>query len=47
MYEPLVHVLGGAARRTSRAADPELGGSGACYHAECHAALGDENVPVE
>lgn len=39
VYEPLVHVYGGTARRTSRAADPQLGRerSGACYHAACYA----------
>jgi hypothetical protein len=36
VYEPLVHVIGAMAHRTSRAADPELGHrSGLLYHAAC------------
>jgi len=42
VYEPLVHVSGGAALRTSLAADPQfcrVGGD--CYHLECYERLGD------
>jgi len=36
VYEPLVCVLDGRVRRTSRAADPELlVKAEACYHADC------------
>jgi hypothetical protein len=37
VYEPLVHVIGGIATKTSRAAQPTLshGPSGSCYHALC------------
>jgi hypothetical protein len=48
VYEPLVHVAGGIAHRTSRAADPDLAWSQteACYHAACHEALGGGGVIV-
>lgn len=37
VYEPLTHVLGDLARRTSRGAEPEVCSShGACYHARCY-----------
>jgi hypothetical protein len=37
VYEPPVHVVGGIAHKTSRAADPHLARSqpGACYHLAC------------
>jgi hypothetical protein len=37
VYEPLVHVTDELARRTSRAAEPDICGSdGLCYHAGCY-----------
>lgn len=37
VYEPLVHLYGGAARRTSRAAEPDVPcASGQCYHLTCY-----------
>ena len=43
VYEPLIHVVGGAARRTSLTADPEVCSSGGrCYHLECYERLADE-----
>jgi hypothetical protein len=37
VYEPLVHVIGATARRTSLAADPETcSEDGDCYHAGCY-----------
>jgi hypothetical protein len=37
VYEPLTHVLGDLARRTSRGAEPEVCSShGVCYHADCY-----------
>jgi hypothetical protein len=37
VYEWLVHVIEGAARKTSRAAEPQLVSScGACYHLGCY-----------
>ena len=37
VYEPLMHVIGAAARRTSLAADPDAcSGDGDCYHAGCY-----------
>jgi hypothetical protein len=37
VYEPLLHVVDGIARRTSRAAEPELvhAEGGSCYHLAC------------
>jgi hypothetical protein len=37
VYEPLVHVVGGIAHKTSRAADPALVDAvpGSCYHVAC------------
>ena len=37
VYEPLVHVVGGIAHRTSRAADPQLtvNQPDACFHLAC------------
>lgn len=39
VYEPLVHVVGGNAWMTSRAAQPALsaGSPGTIYHVVCHA----------
>ena len=43
VYEPLVHVCGGAARRTSCAADPEVScASGRRYHLTCYERLLEE-----
>ena len=37
VYEPIMHVLGGYARVTSRAAEPGvLSAEGQCYHADCY-----------
>jgi hypothetical protein len=37
VYEWLVHVIEGAPRKTSRAAEPQLVSScGACYHLGCY-----------
>ena len=35
VYEPLVHVFGGIAHRTSRAAEPEIVHARPVYHAAC------------
>jgi hypothetical protein len=37
VYEPLVHVINGVARKTSRAAEPQLarGQADAVYHLAC------------
>ncbi|MBV8990307.1 MAG: hypothetical protein JOY58_02530 [Solirubrobacterales bacterium] len=36
-YEPLVHVSGGSARETSRAAEPHLlGAGGELFHRDCY-----------
>lgn len=43
VYEPLIHVFGGAARRTSLTADQQVcSSSGHCYHLECYERLADE-----
>jgi hypothetical protein len=43
VYEPLVHVIDGAARRTSLTADPQACSSGGrCYHLECYERLAGE-----
>ena len=43
VYEPLVHVFDGLARRTSRAAEPHIQLSGTrCYHLACYEKLEDE-----
>jgi hypothetical protein len=40
VYEPLVHVIGATARRTSLAANPETcSQDGDCYHAGCYERL--------
>jgi hypothetical protein len=40
VYEPLMHVSGATARRTSLAADPEVcSEAGDCYHADCYQRL--------
>jgi hypothetical protein len=37
VYDPLVHVTGETARRTSRAVEPEIADVAGCiYHAECY-----------
>lgn len=37
VYEPLVHVIGGRARRTSRAAEPTIVvEAGLLYHLDCY-----------
>ena len=42
VYEPLVHLGGGIATRSSRAAEPEICSSGECYHLDCYEQLVDE-----
>jgi hypothetical protein len=40
VYEPLVHVIDRSARRTSRAAEPDVCGAGSdCYHVVCYNGL--------
>ena len=40
VYEPLVHMFDGLARRTSRAAEPDvLDSAGDRYHLECYTRL--------
>lgn len=42
VYEPLVHVAGGYARSTSRAAEPDVPCSeDECYHESCFEGLED------
>ena len=44
VYEPIVHVLGTQARRTSRAAEPSASSSeGQCYHLDCYERLVSES----
>ena len=44
VYEPLVHVLGELAWRTSRAAEPGLAaGGGELYHAACYERSGQKH----
>jgi hypothetical protein len=44
VYEPIVHVLGTHARRTSRAAEPSVSSSeGQCYHLGCYERLVGES----
>jgi hypothetical protein len=42
VYEPLMHVGSGLAKRTSRAAEPEICSSGQCFHLACYEGLADE-----
>jgi hypothetical protein len=42
VYEPLMHVRGGLATRTSRAAEPEICTRGQCFHLACYEGLADE-----
>lgn len=41
VYEPLVHLGGDVATRSSRGAEPEICSSGQCYHLECYERLPD------
>jgi hypothetical protein len=49
VYEPLIHVIGAIAHRTSRAAEPGLGERphGLLYHAACSHMAGAEFFSVE
>lgn len=42
VYEPLMHLGGGFATRTSRGAEPEICSSGECYHLECYERCADK-----
>ena len=42
VYEPLMHLGGDLATRTSRAANPEICSSGKCFHLECYERVADE-----
>jgi hypothetical protein len=48
VYEPLVHIVGGIAHRTSRAADQALVDAlpGSCYHVACWDLDGADLVAV-
>jgi hypothetical protein len=43
VYEPLMHLNGGSATRSSRAAEPEICSSGECYHFDCYVQLGNSD----
>ena len=46
VYEPLVHVSGGLAWHTSRAAEPSIDvAAGRRYHVACYEALADQPNP--
>jgi hypothetical protein len=49
VYEPLVHVTGGVARKTSRAAEPQLARSqaDAVYHLACRDLGGADLVALD
>jgi hypothetical protein len=47
VYEPLVHIDGGVARRTSRAAEPEIVHARPVYHAACWELGGTPSGPVD
>ena len=49
VYEPLVHVINGVARRTSRAAEPQLARSqaDAVYHLACRDLGGADLVALD
>jgi hypothetical protein len=42
VYEPLMHLGGGFATRSSRAAEPEICSNGQCFHLVCYERLADE-----
>ena len=42
VYEPLMHLGGDVATRSSRAAEPEICSSGQCYHLACYERWVDE-----
>jgi hypothetical protein len=45
VYEPLVHVFGGLAWRTSRAAEPSVGTAGGeLYHGACYERIGQDTA---
>ena len=43
VYEPLMHLNSGSARRSSLAAEPEICSSGVSYHLDCYLQLGNNN----
>jgi hypothetical protein len=42
VYEPLMHLGGGFATRSSRASEPEICSSGHCFHLACYERWADE-----
>lgn len=42
VYEPLMHLGGDVATRSSRAVEPEICSSGRCYHLACYERWMDE-----
>ena len=42
VYEPLVHLAGDFATRSSRAAEPEICSNGQCFHLSCYERSVDE-----
>jgi hypothetical protein len=42
VYEPLMHLGGDVATRSSRAAEPEICSNGQCYHLACYERWMDE-----
>jgi hypothetical protein len=42
VYEPLVHLAGDFAMRSSRAAEPEICSNGQCFHLSCYERFVDE-----
>ena len=47
VYEPLVHLVGGTAHTTSRAADPDIVRARPVYHLACSDLAGDEAAATE
>jgi len=46
VYEPLVALIDGCARETSRALEPETASRrGDCYHRACYERLQDDGLP--
>jgi len=43
VYEPLMHLKSGSARRSSRAAEPDICSGDVCYHLDCYLRLGDND----
>lgn len=47
VYEPIILLVEGRSRETSRATEPDAGTHGDCYHGACYAQLIEANSTDE